>query len=300
MGLFQSKQPKKPSPSDEAAAAVVDVFDEQYREQLRASGQEQFKRVIEENAANFRQDLDVTIAHVGGELKEYMTTRLDATIAHLDGELTKRLDERLAEYDRVTKDAQDLAVQSLNRNAQALHDKYQQLTGSLEQTIASQEAMMITTFEENKARITATEEAQDDALKSLEDTAQLAKDQSQQLGQSLQQSLSDQEAKFTTVFEENRERIAATKGAQEDALKTLSESVASLKEQHEQLSTMLEKTVENDRAMLVDTFEKNMAQIIEHYLLGALGEQYDMKAQLPLIIKQMEENKQAIVDDMKL
>ena len=114
-------------------------------------------------------------------------------------------------------------------------------------------------------------------MKSLEDTAQLAKDQSQQLGQSLQQSLSDQEAKFTTVFEENRERIAATKGAQEDALKTLSESVASLKEQHEQLSTMLEKTVENDRAMLVDTFEKNMAQIIEHYLLGALGEQYDMK-----------------------
>lgn len=52
--------------------------------------------------------------------------------------------------------------------------------------------------------------------------------------------------------------------------------------------------------MLVDAFEQNMAQIIEHYLLGALGDQYDLKAQLPSIIKQMQDNKQAIVDDMKL
>jgi hypothetical protein len=43
-----------------------------------------------------------------------------------------------------------------------------------------------------------------------------------------------------------------------------------------------------------------MAQIVEHYLLGALGDQFDMKAQLPSILQQLEENKQAIVDDMKL
>ena len=43
-----------------------------------------------------------------------------------------------------------------------------------------------------------------------------------------------------------------------------------------------------------------MAAIVERYLLGALGDQYDLKAQLPAIIKQMEENKQAIADDMKL
>ena len=43
-----------------------------------------------------------------------------------------------------------------------------------------------------------------------------------------------------------------------------------------------------------------MARIIEHYLLEALGDQYDLKAQLPAIIQQLETNKQAIVDDMKL
>jgi hypothetical protein len=52
--------------------------------------------------------------------------------------------------------------------------------------------------------------------------------------------------------------------------------------------------------MLVTAFESNMAQIVEHYLLGALGDQYDLKAQLPSIIKQMEANKDVIVEDMKL
>jgi hypothetical protein len=51
---------------------------------------------------------------------------------------------------------------------------------------------------------------------------------------------------------------------------------------------------------LINGFESNMARIIEQYLLGALGDQYDLKAQLPSIIGQMEANKQAIVDDMKL
>jgi len=300
MGLFQSKRPKAEPSSDEAADVAVEIFDEQYREELRRSGREYFTKLINENAAVFKEDLDVTIVHVGTELKDYMTTRLDETIAHMNSELTKRLDERLAEYDRMTKDAQDLAIQSLNRNAQALHDKYEQLSVQLQQIVASQEAMMITTFEENKGRITATEEAQDEALQSLEDTAAHAREQSERLADTLQKNVSDQEVKLNAVFQENMERVTATKNAQEMALKSLSDSAAALEQQHQLLAATLQKTVADQKAMLVDVYEKNMAQIIEHYLLGALGDQYDMKAQLPMIIKQMEENKQAITDDMKL
>lgn len=43
-----------------------------------------------------------------------------------------------------------------------------------------------------------------------------------------------------------------------------------------------------------------MARILEHYLIGALGEQTHFKAQLPSIIEQLEKNKQAMMDDMKL
>lgn len=300
MGLFQSKQSKKTSPADEASAVVATVFDEQYREELRKSGREQFKKAVEESAAILKEDLDVTVVHVGTELRDYMTTRLDTTIAHIDTELMKRLDERLAESDRITKDAQDLAVQSLNRNAQALHEKYQLLSQELQQTIASQEAMMIATFEENKGRITVTEEAQEAALKSLEESARISQEKSEQLSTTLQKNITDQETKLNAVFQENMDRVAATKNAQETVLKSLQDSAQALLEQHEQLSATLEKTIADQKAMMVDVFENNMAQIIEHYLLGALGEQYDLKAQLPSIIKQMEANKQAIADDMKL
>ena len=43
-----------------------------------------------------------------------------------------------------------------------------------------------------------------------------------------------------------------------------------------------------------------MAKIIEHYVLLSLGDQFDLKAQLPYIIKQMETNKQNIIEDMRL
>lgn len=43
-----------------------------------------------------------------------------------------------------------------------------------------------------------------------------------------------------------------------------------------------------------------MAQIIEHYLLETLGQQFDLKAQLPYIIEQMEANKKDMIEDMQL
>lgn len=300
MGLFQSKHSDKKSPAQEAADVVAEVFDDQYREELRASGRDYLKKVMDENAGAIKKDLDATVAEVGSELKSYMTKRLDATIDDLNTEINRQLNERLVEYDRVTKDAQDQAVQSLNRNAVALHEKYQQLGQTLQQTIASQEAMMIGVFEENKARMAQTQEAQDEALDVLEHNIQSSQERSEQLGATLQKSVADQEQLLAKIFEENMERVNATKDAQTKALDSLTRSAQALEEQHQQMSEKLAKTVADQETMLVNVFEENMAQIIEHYLLGALGDQFDMKAQLPLIIGQMEENKQTIVDDMKL
>lgn len=300
MGLFKSKHTENKSPADEAADAVTEVFDEQYREELRSNGREYFKKVIDENSALFKEDLDITIADIGTELKAYMTKRLDATIADVNTEINRQLKERLVEYDRVTKDAQDQAVQSLNRNAVALHEKYQQLSQTLQQTIASQEAMMIGVFEENKARMTETQDAQDEALEELDRNVQASQERAEKFSSTLQKSFTDQENMMTNVFEENMARVTETKEAQATALESLNRSAKALEEQHEQLAQTLQKTVADQETILVKVFEDNMAQIIEHYLLGALGDQFDMKAQLPLIIKQMETNKQAIVDDMKL
>lgn len=301
MGLFQGKQQsKKKSPADDASVAARQVFDDQYRDELRSIGREHFQKIMDDNAILFKRDLDTTISEVSTDLKEYLTTQLDTTIAHVNGELIKRLNDRLAESDRAAKDAQDLAVQSLNRNAQTLHDNYQQLSQTLQQSIASQEAMMITVFEENKARMITTQGTQDMVLQTLKGNAQTAQQQSEQLNQTLQKAAADQQAMMSKVFEENAARVDATKQAQDTALHSLQKSAEVLDEQYQQLSQTLQKTVATQEAMLVDGFQENMAQIIEHYLLGALGEQYDIKAQLPSIIKQMEQNKQAMADDMKL
>ena len=143
-------------------------------------------------------------------------------------------------------------------------------------------------------------EAQDTALKSLTDNAQSLQDQYKQLGETMQVRMTEQEAILNSVIDGNKARIVAMQGAQDAALQELTRSTEVLRQQQQQLTTMLEKNITEQQALIIDIFEKNMARIIEHYLLGALGDQFDFKAQLPSIIKQMEENKQAIVDDMKL
>lgn len=143
-------------------------------------------------------------------------------------------------------------------------------------------------------------EAQETALKTLTDNAQSLQTQYTQLSQTVQSKMGEQETALNGVIEENKARIVAMKGAQDAALEVLSHSTELLRQQHEQLTTSLEKNVAEQKEMIVGIFETNMARIVEHYLLGALGDQFDLKAQLPAIIKQMEENKKAIVDDMKL
>jgi len=143
-------------------------------------------------------------------------------------------------------------------------------------------------------------QAQDEALRSLSESAQAVQNEHQMLSTTLQKSIANQRIMVDSMFQENMDGIAAVKKAQEDALVLLNQSVESVREQSEGLAATLKANVAKQEDALVGAFENNMARIIEQYLLGALGDQYDLKAQLPSIIGQMEANKQAIVDDMKL
>lgn len=92
----------------------------------------------------------------------------------------------------------------------------------------------------------------------------------------------------------------AMKEAQELALSSLQKSATAVEEQRQLMVETLKKDVEAKEALLVKTYEENMAKIVEHYLLEALGDQFDLKSQLPFIISQMEANKEKIVEDMRL
>ena len=152
-------------------------------------------------------------------------------------------------------------------------------------------------FAENNRTLKA---AQDAALETLNHSTQTLQQQHQQLSVALQQNMANHQAVVNNAFAENKAQIDQLQQAHDTAIKSLMASVQALEQQHQQLGAQLQKNVTDQEVMLVDAFEQNMAQIIEHYLLGALGDQYDLKAQLPSIIKQMQDNKQAIADDMKL
>jgi len=142
--------------------------------------------------------------------------------------------------------------------------------------------------------------AQTETIESLTRTASGLEDSYKQLSQKLEQSVEGQAAVFAGAAKENSDRIAVMKQSQDAALDLLNKSAQALQEQHQALRTMLQKNIVDQENMILSAFQDNMAHIVEHYLLGAMGDQFDMKAQLPSIIKQMEENKQAIADDMKL
>lgn len=251
MGLFQNK--KQQTPQQQAADEITHLFDDTFREELKERGRLYFERVINENAALFKQDLDATVAHINTELRQHVARQLDeqfAQINKVNNELREHIagqfDEQFTQYSKTLKDAQSLALDAVTRSSQALEEQHKQLSTSLEKSVANQDAQIAGAVQENKAHIEQMQAVQVAAVQSLQNSAQ------------------------------------------------------ALEEQHKQISVLLESGIANQQSIIIETFEKNMAQIIEHYLLGALGDQYDLKAQLPAIIKQMEENKQAIADDMKL
>jgi hypothetical protein len=100
----------------------------------------------------------------------------------------------------------------------------------------------------------------------------------------------------------NKEFQSYAKGmqeAQELALGALQKTASEIDAQRAQLTEALKAEVANQEAAMIAVYEQNMAQIIEHYLLEALGDQLDLKAQLPFIISQMEANKDQIIEDMR-
>jgi exonuclease VII large subunit len=250
MGIFQHKQDPKKQATDQLLSEEEHFFDDYFREELRNHGRWYFEKVINENGELFKRDLEETIAQVNVDLKEHVTKQLDGAIAQVNDDLK----------DHVTKQ---------------LEAQFSAYSDSLK---TEQEA----------------------ALKSMAESTKLLKEQHDQLRQALEKNVSDQQALLHTAFEENKTQLTSMREAQDAALKWLNQSAAALHDQYQNISNTLQQNVAQQQELLVSSFQSNMAAVVEHYLLGALGDQYDLKAQLPAIIKQMDENKQAIVDDMKL
>ncbi len=88
--------------------------------------------------------------------------------------------------------------------------------------------------------------------------------------------------------------------AQELALTSLQKTATDVEAQRLALGDAMQKSISAREDAQIRAYQENMAKIIEHYVLLALGDQLDLKAQLPFIVKQMEADKERIAEDMRL
>lgn len=194
----------------------------------------------------------------------------------------------------------------LDTTLQALNDELQkQVTHQLEQSLAklgddlNGHAMerLDHQIDEYGKRM---KEAQDGAIQSMTKSLETIMAQQHELSDTVQKAISDEKAQVMSLFEESKSQISAIKDTQNAALQQLMTSVHTLEDRQRQLGETLEKTVETEKAVRLKAFDENMAQVVERYLLEAIGDSYDLRGQLPSIIRRLDEQKQAIKDDISL
>lgn len=124
---------------DAAIEEVSHLFNDQFREELRNHGRLYFEKIINENAMFLKQDLDMTTA----QLNEY-----------LKKEITRKLTEEFEAYDKAMREAQELALGSLQKSVTDVEAQRATMTEALEKDLQAREASMLKLYEDNMAKIT--------------------------------------------------------------------------------------------------------------------------------------------------
>lgn len=86
--------------------------------------------------------------------------------------------------------------------------------------------------------------------------------------------------------------------AKQLAIESIQKTNAAIDEQRQILGQQVQTEMTNEKQELIKHFEDNMANIINHYVLDAIGNQIDLNDQLEYILTQLEANKQAIIEDI--
>lgn len=86
--------------------------------------------------------------------------------------------------------------------------------------------------------------------------------------------------------------------AKQIAVEAIEKTNTAIEEQRQALSAELQKEMEGQKQHLIKGFEDNMADVVNHYVLAAIGNQIDLTDQLEYILEELEANKSAIIEDI--
>ncbi len=103
-------------------------------------------------------------------------------------------------------------------------------------------------------------------------------------------------AKLKEEFQKYEESIM---DAKQLAIDSIQKTNTAIDEQRQLMGQQLREQIVAEKQHAVEQFGINMADIVNHYVLAAIGDQIDLNDQLEYILGQLETNKQAIIEDMK-
>ncbi len=86
--------------------------------------------------------------------------------------------------------------------------------------------------------------------------------------------------------------------AKQLAVKSIQKTNAAIDKQREVMSDQVEQEIVAEKQQLLKHFEQNMTDIINHYVVAAVGNQIDLSDQLEYILADLEANKKAIIEDI--
>lgn len=102
-------------------------------------------------------------------------------------------------------------------------------------------------------------------------------------------------AKLQDEFSKYEESIT---DAKQMAIESITKTQEAIEEQRQMMGQQLLKEIEAEKTRMVGRFEENLGDIVNHYVLAAIGNQIDLNDQLDYIISDIEANKEAIIRDL--
>ncbi len=87
--------------------------------------------------------------------------------------------------------------------------------------------------------------------------------------------------------------------AKQLAIDSITKTQSAIEQERQALHESLQKEFAAERERLIKRFEDRMAEIVNHYVLDAVGNELDLSDQLEYILGELEANKKAIVEDIR-
>lgn len=116
-------------------------------------------------------------------------------------------------------------------------------------------------------------------------TSQINEHMKQEINKTLQDAF--------TKYEESIE------DAKEMALESMKKTQVAVEEQRATAEKQLKEAIDQEKQRLIGRFEKNLADIVNHYVLNAIGGHITLDDQLEYILEELEQNKDEMLKDIE-